>query len=120
MDGYSSCSILLGLFSVALYANESRLWLFNNPKDESKRVFVFICLCGQLPVIAYIVMMIFTPLHFNNRRVFHNYVLLPPHGIFSYADLSMEHQIKTIQPTHLKNTNSYIHCISLLQKVNWF
>jgi protein-S-isoprenylcysteine O-methyltransferase Ste14 len=54
------------ILSVALYSKESRLWLFNNPKDESKRVLVFIRLCGQLAMIAYIVMMIFTPLQINN------------------------------------------------------
>jgi protein-S-isoprenylcysteine O-methyltransferase Ste14 len=54
------------ILSVVLYSKESRLWLFNNPKDESKRVLVFIRICGQLVMIAYIVMMIFTPLHFNN------------------------------------------------------
>jgi protein-S-isoprenylcysteine O-methyltransferase Ste14 len=58
------------IISVALYSKESRLWLFNNPKDESKRVFVFIRLCGQLAMIVYIVMMIFTPLHINNPIFF--------------------------------------------------
>jgi protein-S-isoprenylcysteine O-methyltransferase Ste14 len=57
----------LGLFlSVSHYSKDSRLWLFNNPKDESKRVLVFIRLCGQLAMVAYIVMMIFTPLRINN------------------------------------------------------
>ena len=54
------------IFSVSLYSKESRLWLFNNPKDESKRVLVFIRLCGQLAMMAYIVMMIFTPLNIDN------------------------------------------------------
>jgi len=57
---------LIGLvLSVSLYTKESRLWLFNNPKDESKRVLVFIRLGGQLAMMAYIVMMI-TPLNINN------------------------------------------------------
>jgi protein-S-isoprenylcysteine O-methyltransferase Ste14 len=54
------------IFSVSLYSKESRIWLFNNPKDERKRVLLLIRLCGQLATIAYIVMMIFTPLHINN------------------------------------------------------
>jgi protein-S-isoprenylcysteine O-methyltransferase Ste14 len=54
------------ILSVALYSKESRLWLFNNPKGESKKVLVIIRLCGQLAMIAYIVMMIFTPLYINN------------------------------------------------------
>ena len=58
------------ILSVSLYSKESRLWLFNNPKDESKKVLVFIRICGQLAMIAYIVMMIFTPLHFNNPIFF--------------------------------------------------
>jgi steroid 5-alpha reductase family enzyme len=49
-----------------LYSKESKTWLFNNPKDESKRVLIFIRLCGQLAMMAYIVMMIFTPLNINN------------------------------------------------------
>jgi steroid 5-alpha reductase family enzyme len=58
---------LIGLIlSVSLYSKESRLWLFNNPKDESKRVLMFIRLCGQLSMMAYIVMMILTPLNINN------------------------------------------------------
>ena len=52
--------------SVSLYSNESRIWLFDNPKDESKRVLMFIRLCGQLAMMAYIVMMIITPLNINN------------------------------------------------------
>ncbi len=54
------------ILSVSSYSKESRLWLFNNPKDESKKVLVFIRLCGQLAMMAYIVMMIFTPLQINH------------------------------------------------------
>jgi protein-S-isoprenylcysteine O-methyltransferase Ste14 len=58
---------LIGLIlSVSLYSKESRLWLFNNPKDESKRVLVFIRQCGQLAMMACIVMMMMTPLNINN------------------------------------------------------
>jgi len=53
------------IISVSFYSKESRLWLFNNPKDENKRVLLFIRLCGQLAMVAYIVMMVFTPLNFN-------------------------------------------------------
>jgi hypothetical protein len=38
------------ILCVAQYTNESRIWLFNKPKDESKRVLVFIRLCGLLAV----------------------------------------------------------------------
>jgi protein-S-isoprenylcysteine O-methyltransferase Ste14 len=54
------------IFSVSLYSKESRVWLFNNPKDESKRVLVVIRFCGQLMMITYIVMMVFTPLSINS------------------------------------------------------
>ena len=54
------------IVSVSLYSKEARIWLFNNPKDESKRVLMFIRLCGQLAMMAYIVMMIITPLNINN------------------------------------------------------
>lgn len=48
--------------SASLYSKEARVWLFNNPKDENKSVFVFIRLFGQLGMVAYILMMVFTPL----------------------------------------------------------
>jgi protein-S-isoprenylcysteine O-methyltransferase Ste14 len=53
----------VGLFLSALpYSKEARAWLFNNPKDENKSAFLFIRLLGQLAMVAYIVMMIFTPM----------------------------------------------------------
>ena len=54
------------ILSVALYSTESRLWLFNNPTDKGKRVLLMIRLCGQLAMMAYIVMMMMTPLNINN------------------------------------------------------
>ena len=54
------------LFSVSLYSKDARIWLFNNPKDENKSVLMFIRLFGQLAMMAYILMMIFTPLKVNN------------------------------------------------------
>ena len=58
---------LIGLvLSVSLYSRESRLWLFNNPKGERKRVFVLIRLGGQLAMTAYIVLMVMTPLNIYN------------------------------------------------------
>ncbi len=57
----------LGLMlSVSLYSKESRLWLFNNPRDERKRLFLFIRLGGQLAMLAYIGMLIVTPLHIDH------------------------------------------------------
>ena len=58
------------ILSVAPYSKESRLWLFNNPKDESRKVLVIIRLCGQFAMIAYIVMMIFSPLDINSPIFF--------------------------------------------------
>ena len=52
--------------SVSLYSKESRQWLFNNPKDESNKALLFIRLLGQLLMIIYIVMMIFTPIQINH------------------------------------------------------
>jgi len=58
---------MIGLIlSVSLYSKASRLWLFNNPIGESKRVLVFIRLCGQLAMMVYIAMMVMTPLNINN------------------------------------------------------
>jgi protein-S-isoprenylcysteine O-methyltransferase Ste14 len=50
------------VISISLFPKESRLWLFNNPKNESNRVMLLIRLAGQFAAIAYIVMLIFTPL----------------------------------------------------------
>ena len=62
---------LVGLIlSVSLHSKESRLWLFYNPKDASKRVLVFIRLGGQLAIMAYVVMMMMTPLNINNPIFF--------------------------------------------------
>lgn len=55
--------------SVSLYSKESRQWLFNNPKDESNKALSFIRLFGQLIMITYIVMMIFTPIQINHLAV---------------------------------------------------
>jgi len=52
--------------SVSLYSKEARIWLFNNPKDGNKGVLIFIRLFGQLAMMAYILMMIFTPMRIGN------------------------------------------------------
>jgi hypothetical protein len=68
--------ILLALYfiglivSVSLYSKESRIWLFNNPKDEKKRVLLFVRLFGQLAMMAYILMMVFTPMNINKPIFF--------------------------------------------------
>jgi len=58
------------ILSVSLYSKEARVWLFNNPKDEKKSALIFIRLFGQLAMMAYIVMMIFTPLRIDNPVFF--------------------------------------------------
>jgi hypothetical protein len=47
---------------VSCYSEEARIWLFYNPKDEKKTVFMIIRLFGQLAMVAMIFMMVFTPL----------------------------------------------------------
>jgi protein-S-isoprenylcysteine O-methyltransferase Ste14 len=54
------------ILSVSLYSKEARVWLFNNPKDEKKSAFMYIRLFGQLTMIAYILLMIFTPIRIDN------------------------------------------------------
>jgi protein-S-isoprenylcysteine O-methyltransferase Ste14 len=54
------------VLSVSLYSKESRVWLFNNPKDSNKRVLIFFRLFGQLAIMAYILMLILTPLNTND------------------------------------------------------
>ena len=50
------------IVSVSFYSKEARSWLFNNPKDQSKKALLFIRLVGQFAMVGYILMMIFTPL----------------------------------------------------------
>ena len=54
------------ILSVSLYSKEARIWLFSNPKDATKGVLMSLRLFGQFAMMAYIVMMIFTPLKTNN------------------------------------------------------
>jgi len=65
------------ILSVALYSKEARTWLFNNPKDENKGVLIFLRLFGQLAMMAYIVMLIFTPLKIRDP------IFLVGAGLFS-------------------------------------
>jgi protein-S-isoprenylcysteine O-methyltransferase Ste14 len=86
----------LGLMlSVSLYSRESRLWLFNNPKDERKRLFVFIRLGGQLAMLAYIGMLVFTPLDI------HHPIFLVGAGIYSlgyFLEMSALHYFRMAPP----------------------
>jgi protein-S-isoprenylcysteine O-methyltransferase Ste14 len=54
------------LLSISFYSKEARIWLFNNPKEDKKSWFAFLRLFGQLAMVAYILMMIFTPLKIGN------------------------------------------------------
>ena len=58
------------ILSVSLYSKEARVWLLNNPQDEKKSAFRFIRLFGQLAMMAYILMMIFTPMRIGGNPVF--------------------------------------------------
>lgn len=75
------------ILSVALYSKESRLWLFNNPKDESKKGLVCIRLCGQLAMMVYIVMMLVTPLDINHPIFFVGAVIYAIGYIFEMSAL---------------------------------
>jgi steroid 5-alpha reductase family enzyme len=87
---------MIGLIlSVSFYSKESRLWLFNNPQDESKRMLVFIRLGGQLAMVAFIVMMIFTPLYI------HHPIFLLGAGIYSIGyilEMSALHYFRMTPP----------------------
>jgi protein-S-isoprenylcysteine O-methyltransferase Ste14 len=54
------------LISVSFYSKEARTWLFNNPRDPSRKALSIIRSIGQLMMVAFIVMMIFTPLKLNS------------------------------------------------------
>jgi protein-S-isoprenylcysteine O-methyltransferase Ste14 len=55
------------ILSASLYSREARIWLFNNPKDKNKSVFMSIRIFGQLSMVAYILLMVFTPLKLGSR-----------------------------------------------------
>ena len=50
------------IVSVSFYPNESKIWLFNNPRDENNRVLILLRLFGQLTMVIYIIMLVFTPM----------------------------------------------------------
>jgi protein-S-isoprenylcysteine O-methyltransferase Ste14 len=57
------------ILSVFSYSKESRTWLFNNPRDRSNKTLSLIRLIGQLMMVAFIVMMVFTPLKLNSPMI---------------------------------------------------
>ena len=54
------------IVSASLYSKEARVWLFNNPQDENISVFKFIRLFGELAMVAYILMVVFTPMRIGD------------------------------------------------------
>ncbi|MGD2272676.1 MAG: methyltransferase [Desulfobacterales bacterium] len=72
LNGWVPLAIyLIGfILSVSLYSKEKRIWLFNNPKNVCKGVLMLLRLFGQLAMVAYIVMMIFTPLKIHHPLFF--------------------------------------------------
>jgi protein-S-isoprenylcysteine O-methyltransferase Ste14 len=72
LNGWIPFSIyFIGLIlSASLYSKEARIWLFNNPQDENMGAFKFVRLFGQLAMVAYILMMVFTPLKIGNPVFF--------------------------------------------------
>ena len=54
------------ILSASLFSKQARVWLFNNPVDENNSIFKFIRLFGQLIMVAYILMMVFTPMKTGN------------------------------------------------------
>ena len=54
------------ILSASLYTKEARIWLFNNPINDNKSKFVPVRLSGQLAMVAFILMMVFTPLRIGS------------------------------------------------------
>ena len=54
------------MLSVSLFPKETRLWLFNNPKNENNKILLHIRLTGQFATIAFIGMMVFTPIKLHH------------------------------------------------------
>jgi protein-S-isoprenylcysteine O-methyltransferase Ste14 len=55
----------LGLMlSILPYSQEARVWLFQNPVNRGRKILMFFRGVGQISMMAYILMMIFTPLDF--------------------------------------------------------
>jgi protein-S-isoprenylcysteine O-methyltransferase Ste14 len=53
------------LLSLLPYSTEVRNWLFQNPVNRDRKALLFVRRFGQLSMVAYILMMVFTPLDFN-------------------------------------------------------
>jgi protein-S-isoprenylcysteine O-methyltransferase Ste14 len=55
----------LGLMlSILPYSQEARIWLFQNPVNRGRKILLFVRRIGQVSMVAYMLMMIFTPLSF--------------------------------------------------------
>lgn len=65
------------ILSISTYSKEARAWLFYNPRDPNKRVLSIFRIIGQLMMVAFIVMIIFTPLKLNSP------MLLAGVGVYS-------------------------------------
>jgi protein-S-isoprenylcysteine O-methyltransferase Ste14 len=56
----------LGLMlSILPYSKEARIWLFQNPVNRDRKALLFVRRFGQLSMVAYILMMVFTPMDFH-------------------------------------------------------
>ena len=70
--GIANGWIPLGLYflgfmlSLLPYSKEARNWLFQNPVNRGRRALLFLRRIGQLSMVAYILMMILTPLDFHS------------------------------------------------------
>jgi protein-S-isoprenylcysteine O-methyltransferase Ste14 len=50
------------IISVSLYSKEARTWLFNNPRGTKKGILMVLRLFGQIAMVAFIGMLVFSPL----------------------------------------------------------
>jgi protein-S-isoprenylcysteine O-methyltransferase Ste14 len=67
----------LGLMlSILPYSKEARIWLIQNPVNRGRKILLFVRGVGQVSMVAYILMMIFTPLDI------HSFAFLPGALIF--------------------------------------
>lgn len=83
------------MLSLLPYSKEASSWLFQNPVNRSRRFLLLVRRIGQLSMVAYILMMVFTPLDLR---------LLPflPGALIFFSGLFLEisalHSFRTAPP----------------------
>lgn len=86
------------ILSVSSYSKESRVWLFNNPRDPGNKTLSLFRFIGQLMMVAFIVMMVLTPLKLNTPILFAGAVVYAIGYVFVMSALNFFRKAPIGQP----------------------